>query len=211
MRYFYDMKETLMESAPANSTIAKCRAEFTWGWSLCDDLHWCGRPATSVNEETVQKVNKLVMSDRRLSVRFIATSVGISTGIYILSWQRIWWKWCLHDGSPKCYPTFRRHIRVKASTSLLRLFNKNLDNFFTILMVDESWLYKFHRENKVWSGNMPLLHLPESFVRCCVSSQSYGYGDCILGCWWNCTDLSTATPSQEPTTRVWSEKFGQHW
>ena len=34
----------------------------------------------SVNEETAEKVNKLVMNDRRLSVDFIAESVGISFG-----------------------------------------------------------------------------------------------------------------------------------
>jgi len=43
-------------------------------------LYRCGGPATSVNEETVEEVNKHVMSDRRLSVCYIATSVGISTG-----------------------------------------------------------------------------------------------------------------------------------
>ena len=75
-----DYKETLWESAPAYCTVEKWRAEFKRGRSSCDELHRCGRPATSVDEETVERVNKLVMNDRRLTVSFIALSVGISVG-----------------------------------------------------------------------------------------------------------------------------------
>ena len=38
--FFYDMKETLAESAPVYSTVAKWHAEFTPGQLTCDDLHW---------------------------------------------------------------------------------------------------------------------------------------------------------------------------
>ena len=76
------MKETLGESAPAYrySTVTKWYAEFKRGRSSREDSQRCGRPSTAVNEETAEKVNKLVMNDRRLSVDFIAESVGISIG-----------------------------------------------------------------------------------------------------------------------------------
>jgi len=77
---FTDMKETLGESAPAYSTATKWYAKFKRGRSSCEDSQRCGRPSTDVNEETAEKVNKLVMNDRRLSVDFIAESVGISIG-----------------------------------------------------------------------------------------------------------------------------------
>ena len=72
------MKETLGESAPAYrySTVTKWYAEFKRGRSSREDSQRCGRPSTAVNEETAEKVNKLVMNDRRLSVDFIAESVG---------------------------------------------------------------------------------------------------------------------------------------
>jgi len=53
-RNFYHMNETLAESAPAYSTVAKWHAELTRGRSLCDDLHrsaWT--TGTSNSEETV--------------------------------------------------------------------------------------------------------------------------------------------------------------
>jgi len=68
---FCDIKDTLGDSAPAYSTVTMWHAEFKRERSSCDDLHLCGRPATSVNEEIVEKVKKLVMNDRRLSVCFI--------------------------------------------------------------------------------------------------------------------------------------------
>ena len=70
------MKETLGDSAPAYSTVTKRYAEFKRGRSSCEDSQRCGLPSTAVNEETAEKVNKLVMNDRRLSVDFIAESVG---------------------------------------------------------------------------------------------------------------------------------------
>ena len=77
---FTDIKKTLGESAPACLTVTKWYAEFKRGRSSCEDSQHYGRPSTAVNEETAEKVNKLVMNDRRLSVDFIAESVGISIG-----------------------------------------------------------------------------------------------------------------------------------
>jgi len=61
---FTDMKEALGESAPAYSTVTKWYAEFKHGRSSCEDSQHCGRPSTAVNEETAEKINKLVMNDR---------------------------------------------------------------------------------------------------------------------------------------------------
>ena len=64
--------ETTEESVPAYATVAKWHAEFKRRTLTCDDLHRCGRPASSVNEETVEKVNTFVMSDRRL-LQFVSS------------------------------------------------------------------------------------------------------------------------------------------
>ena len=109
---FSDMGETLGESAPTYSTDAKWHAEFKRGRSSSDDLHRCGRTATSVNEETVE-VHKLVMSDGRLSVCYIATSVGISTGsVHSILTDNLLMKKVSARWVPRCYPTFRRQIEL---------------------------------------------------------------------------------------------------
>jgi len=60
---FCDMTETLWESAPAYCLVSKWHAKFKRGRSSCDELHRFGRPVTSVDEETVQRVNKMVTND----------------------------------------------------------------------------------------------------------------------------------------------------
>ena len=39
---FYNMKETLAQSAPIYAKVAKWHVEFTQGQSWSDDLHQCG-------------------------------------------------------------------------------------------------------------------------------------------------------------------------
>ena len=90
------------------------------------------------------------MSDRRLSVHFIAASVGISTGSvhYILmenlSMNKVSARWV-----PRMLSDAQKADRVEASSGLLRLFNKNPDNFVSrFLTVDETWLHHFDRESR---------------------------------------------------------------
>ena len=147
------MGETLGESAPAYSTVAKWHAEFQRGRLSCDDLHRCGRPATSVNEETVEKVNELVTGDRRLSVCYIATSVGISTGsVHSILTDNLLMKKVSARWVPRMLSDVQKANRVDASTTLLCLFNENPDNFISrFLTVDETWLHHFDPESKVQS------------------------------------------------------------
>jgi len=155
---FCHMKETLSESAPAYSTVAKWHAEFTWHRLLCGDLQWCGWPASSINEETIIKVNKVVIYDWQLSVDFITTSVGISTvSVYLILMENLLMKKVSAQWVPWMLSDVQKANQVNASTSLLCLFNKNPDNFISwFLTVDESWLYYFNCENKVQS--MALKH-----------------------------------------------------
>ena len=140
---FSDMGETLGESAPTYSTDAKWHAEFKRGRSSSDDLHRCGRTATSVNEETVE-VHKLVMSDRRLSVCYIATSVGISTGslhstsvgistgsLHSILTDNLMMKKVSARWVPRMLSDVQKTNRVDASTTLLGLFNENPNNFIS--------------------------------------------------------------------------------
>jgi len=70
------------------------------------------------------------MSDRRLSVGFMTTSVGISTGsVLSILTENFLMKRCLHNGCRKCYPTFSRQIKLKNQQACSCLFNENPDNF----------------------------------------------------------------------------------
>lgn len=77
---FKDLCETLGESAPPYSTVARWCAEFKRGRTSVKDDPRSGRPSTSVTQEMVDKVEKIVLYDRRVTVRFIAEELKISSG-----------------------------------------------------------------------------------------------------------------------------------
>jgi len=78
------------------------------------------------------------MSDQWLLVVFITTSVSTSAGsVHSMLMENL---------------LMKKVNRVKASTSLPHLFNKNPDNFVSqFLTAHESWLHHFDPENKMQS------------------------------------------------------------
>src|SRR6478609_6922193 len=74
-----DMQETLGTSAPSYSMIKKWVAEFKRGRESIEVDPRNGRPATSTSQEkNVNKICDMIMEDRRLNIREIAETVGIS-------------------------------------------------------------------------------------------------------------------------------------
>lgn len=69
-----------MESAPPYSTMAQWCAEFKCDRTSVKDDPRSGRPSTSVTQEMIEKVEKIVLNDRRVTVRFIAEELKISSG-----------------------------------------------------------------------------------------------------------------------------------
>jgi len=147
------MKETLGESAPAYSTITKWYAEYKRGRSSCEDSHRCGRPLTAVNEETAEKVNKLVTNDRRLTADFIAESIGITAGsVHSILTEKLLMKKVSARWVPRMLTEVQKADRAETSARLLSLFNENPDNFISrFVTVDETWLHHFDPESKAQS------------------------------------------------------------
>ena len=78
-----DFQNTLGDSAPSFSTVAKWTSEFKFGRESLDDDPRSGRPKSATTPEFIAKVHKMVMEDRRLKVREIAKAVGMSS-----EWER---------------------------------------------------------------------------------------------------------------------------
>jgi [histone H3]-lysine36 N-dimethyltransferase SETMAR len=145
-----DLKRTLGESAPAYSTVAKWAAEFRRGRSSCDDDPRTGRPSSSVVEDTIAKVEKLVLADRRLTIRYIAKTVGISFGstqtilTEHLKLRKVSARWV-----PRMLTTDQQHDRLKTCRQLLERFSANREDFiFRYVTVDETWVHHFDPETK---------------------------------------------------------------
>ena len=73
-----DMVATLGKDAPPYATVKRWVAELKRGrQSLEDDPH-PGRPVTVATPEMVNKVHDIVMTDRQVTEKYIASTVGIS-------------------------------------------------------------------------------------------------------------------------------------
>jgi len=75
-----DMKVVLGDDAPSCATIYRWIAEFQRGRELTEDAHHSGRPLEACREENVQCVNDMIMTDQRLTVRYVAECVKLSYG-----------------------------------------------------------------------------------------------------------------------------------
>ncbi|XP_076045139.1 protein GVQW3-like [Oratosquilla oratoria] len=53
-------------------------ADFKWGTGSLEDDPCQGRPATVTTQGIIDKIHDILLTDRRLSKRFIATELGIS-------------------------------------------------------------------------------------------------------------------------------------
>ena len=74
-----DLQNTLGDSAPSYSTVAKWASEFKFGRESLEDDPRSGRPKSAMTPELIAKVHKMVMEDHRLKVREISEAVGMSS------------------------------------------------------------------------------------------------------------------------------------
>jgi len=68
------------DSAPSRQMVEKWFGDFKRGRTNTDDAERSGRPNSAVTEENIQKVHKIVLSDRKLKLKEIADILKISAG-----------------------------------------------------------------------------------------------------------------------------------
>ena len=74
-----DLQNTLGDSAPSYSTVAKWTSKFKFGRESLDDDLCSGRSKSATTPEFITKVHKMAMEDRRLNVQEIAEAVEMSS------------------------------------------------------------------------------------------------------------------------------------
>ena len=73
-----DLVNTYGENAPSYPMIKKWAAEFKRGRESLEDDRRCGHPVSVGIQENITKVLEIVMGDRRVTTRYIASTLGIS-------------------------------------------------------------------------------------------------------------------------------------
>lgn len=147
---FKELRETLGESAPPYSTVARWCAEFKRGRTMVQDEPRSGRPSTSVTQEMVEKVEKIVLDDRRVTVRFIAEELKISIGsVHSILQDHLGMKKVSARWVPRMLTDAQKQTRLKISKSSLELLQKDPDLFLArFITMDETWLHHYDPETK---------------------------------------------------------------
>lgn len=145
-----DLVETLGDSAPPYSTVARWAKEFKLGRTSTEDEHREGRPSTSLTEDNVKKVEDVVLADRRVTIRHVAEVTGISYGSVQrilaneLHMKKVSARWV-----PRMLTDEQKKNRVDISRVNLEKFQADQENFlFRFVTMDETWIHHFDPETK---------------------------------------------------------------
>ena len=112
-----------------------------------------GRPSMSTTNENTETVKKIVMENRRITIREAAEDVGISVGSYhaifsdILSLKRVAAKFV-----PELLNFDQKTRRMTIAQEMLNDVNDDLDLLTKVVTGDESWVYGNNVETKAQSS-----------------------------------------------------------
>lgn len=137
-------------STPSFSTISFWVSEFKRGRTSTKDEPRSGRPKTATNEEMVDKVHDLVLADRRVKLREIVETTGISyERVQNIVHEHLGMRKLSARWVPRLLTMDNKRNRVTTSKECLALLNRNPTDFFRrFVTVDETWIHHYTPETK---------------------------------------------------------------
>ncbi|XP_028270394.1 histone-lysine N-methyltransferase SETMAR-like [Parambassis ranga] len=145
-----DMVATLGAGAPSYSMVKKWAAEFKRGRENLEDEPRSGRPVTVTTQETIDKIRNIILTDRRITQRYIASELGISQErVHAVIHGELQMTKALACWVPKLLGPDEKQIRLSISKDNLALFDSDPQRFLQqFVTVDEIWIHHFQPETK---------------------------------------------------------------
>lgn len=113
-----------------------------------------GRPSTSVHDSNMQLVVQLIEDNRRIKVKEMSETIGISVGSILsildkLSYRKIVSRWV-----PKLLTNEMKKQRLEICAHLLSEYGSREYPFKGVITGDETWIYRYdpetNQESKEW-------------------------------------------------------------
>lgn len=150
------LEKCYKESAPSKSSVKYWFAEFRRGRKDTDDAERSGRPNEAVTAENVEKVEKLIHSNRKVKLQEIADALKLSKGtIFTIAHEHLGMKKLFSKWVPRFLKPEEKQQRMEASQSCLAMFTRNKAEFLRrYITMDETWIHHFtpetSRESAEW-------------------------------------------------------------
>ena len=141
------------ECTVSQKSVYKWYKLFTEGREEVNDDARPGRPSTSTTNENTEAVKKIVMENRRITIREVAEDVSISVGschaIFtdILGLKRVAAKFV-----PKLLNFDQKTRRMTIAQEMLNDVNGDPDLLKKVITGDESWVYGYDVKTKAQSS-----------------------------------------------------------
>ena len=125
-------------------------AEFKRGRQSLEDDPRPGRTVTVATPEMVNKVHDIVTTDRRVTERYIASTVEISQErVHSILTEDLEMRKLSAHWVPRLLTVDQKHTRRTLSCTNLNLFEEDLANFLKrFVTMDETWVNHFTPEAK---------------------------------------------------------------
>ncbi|UYV75234.1 hypothetical protein LAZ67_12003040 [Cordylochernes scorpioides] len=143
------------------SNVYRWYKMFSEGREDVNDEEHAGRPSTSTTDEKINEVEKMILANRRITVREVAEDLNISIGsfhsIFIndLGMRRVAAKFV-----PKLLNCDQKQHRMNIANEMLDSVRDDPNLLQRVITGDEAWVYGYDVETKAQSSQWKLPHEP---------------------------------------------------
>ncbi|UYV83122.1 hypothetical protein LAZ67_22002308 [Cordylochernes scorpioides] len=149
------------EATLDRSNVYRCYKMFSEGREDVNDEERAGRPITSTTDEKINEVEKMILANRRITVREVAEDLNISIGlchsnfINDLGMRRVAAKFV-----PKLLNCDQKQHRMNIANEMLDSVRDGPNLLQRVITGDEAWVYGYDVETKAQSSQWKLPHEP---------------------------------------------------
>ena len=135
------------ESTLSRTQVFEWHKAFSEGREVVENLPHASRPSTSVNDDNIEKVKKIVLENRRVGIREVAEALNISYGstqhivVHVLGMKRVAARLV-----PKDLNFLQKERRVEVAKEILANVSDEPAFIKRIITGDETWIYEYDVE-----------------------------------------------------------------
>ena len=146
------------ESAPSYYKVKFWSKQFKWGRESIEDGPQTGRPVEATSEEICQKLESLILADRRMKLSRLAEETGISAGaVWTIIHEKLDMSKVSARWVPRILSPFQKDTHRQGCQENLKLLTEDPEHFFQCFVTgDETWVY--HRDPKSKMESMQWKH-----------------------------------------------------